>query len=127
MALFYTCRWNCSLDGSSRFFRRHQQQPLRAEREWLIVHSAKAFPLVTSLRSTSKIEKSRSSYSVKAKVKSRARESASRLFIAARIGAGALWHFWLYRGYLTEGRNVLERILLHRALRRSYGEWYGIA
>ena len=51
------------------------------------VHSAKAFPLVTSLRSISKIEKSRSSYSVKAKVKSRARESASRLFIAARIGA----------------------------------------
>ena len=36
--------------------------------------------------------------------------------IAARIGAGALWHFWLYRGYLTEGRNVLERIL------QQYGE-----
>jgi predicted ATPase/DNA-binding CsgD family transcriptional regulator len=28
----------------------------------------------------------------------------------ARIGA-AIWRFWLYRGYLTEGRNVLERIL----------------
>ncbi len=30
----------------------------------------------------------------------------------ARIGA-AIWHFWLYRGYLTEGRNMLERILKH--------------
>ena len=30
----------------------------------------------------------------------------------ARIGA-AIWRFWLYRGYLTEGRNVLERILQH--------------
>ena len=28
----------------------------------------------------------------------------------ARIAA-AIWRFWLYRGYLTEGRNVLERIL----------------
>lgn len=31
--------------------------------------------------------------------------------IAARIGGGAFWHFWLYRGYLTEGRTFLERIL----------------
>ncbi len=30
----------------------------------------------------------------------------------ACIGA-AIWHFWLYRGYLAEGRNVLERILQH--------------
>jgi predicted ATPase len=30
----------------------------------------------------------------------------------ARIGA-AIWRFWLYRGYLTEGRTVLERILQH--------------
>jgi non-specific serine/threonine protein kinase len=30
----------------------------------------------------------------------------------ARIGT-AIWHFWLYRGYLTEGRNMLERILKH--------------
>ena len=30
----------------------------------------------------------------------------------ARIGA-AIWHFWLYRGYLTEGRTMLERILQH--------------
>jgi predicted ATPase len=30
----------------------------------------------------------------------------------ARIGA-AIWRFWLYRGYLAEGRNVLERILKH--------------
>ncbi len=30
----------------------------------------------------------------------------------ARIGV-AIWHFWLYRGYLTEGRHMLERILKH--------------
>ena len=30
----------------------------------------------------------------------------------ARIGA-AIWRFWLYRGYLAEGRHVLERILKH--------------
>ena len=28
----------------------------------------------------------------------------------ARIGA-AIWRFWLYRGYVTEGRTMLERIL----------------
>lgn len=31
--------------------------------------------------------------------------------IAVHTCAGALWHFWLYRGYLTEGRTILERIL----------------
>lgn len=33
---------------------------------------------------------------------------------AARIGA-AIWHFWLYRGYLAEGCDVLERILAQLA------------
>jgi predicted ATPase/DNA-binding CsgD family transcriptional regulator len=43
--------------------------------------------------------------------------------IAARIGAGALWHFWLYRGYLTEGRNVLERILRQYVEQTSTRAW----
>jgi predicted ATPase/DNA-binding CsgD family transcriptional regulator len=29
---------------------------------------------------------------------------------AARIGA-AIWHFWLYQSYFSEGRNILERTL----------------
>ena len=36
-----------------------------------------------------------------------------------RIDA-AIWHFWLFRGYLTEGRNVLERILQHFSEQHLY-------
>jgi len=46
-----------------------------------------------------------------------------RVGIAARIGAGALWHFWLYRGYLTEGRNVLERILQQYVAQTATRAW----
>jgi non-specific serine/threonine protein kinase len=41
--------------------------------------------------------------------------------IAARIAGGAFWHFWLYRGYLTEGRTILERILAQFSERSSRG------
>jgi len=43
--------------------------------------------------------------------------------IAARIGGGAFWHFWLYRGYLTEGRTILERILTQFSERTSARAW----
>ncbi len=43
--------------------------------------------------------------------------------IAARIGGGAFWHFWLYRGYLTEGRTILERILAQLSERTSARAW----
>jgi hypothetical protein len=43
--------------------------------------------------------------------------------IAARIGGGAFWHFWLYRGYLTEGRTILERILAQYAEQTSTRAW----
>lgn len=43
--------------------------------------------------------------------------------IAARIGGGAFWHFWLYRGYLTEGRTILERILAQLSERTSTRAW----
>jgi predicted ATPase/DNA-binding CsgD family transcriptional regulator len=43
--------------------------------------------------------------------------------IAARIFGGAFWHFWLYRGYLTEGRTILERILAQYAEQTSTRAW----
>src|SRR5215472_7760213 len=43
--------------------------------------------------------------------------------IAARIGAGALWHFWHYRGYVTEGRTILERILTQYSEQTSERAW----
>jgi predicted ATPase/DNA-binding CsgD family transcriptional regulator len=43
--------------------------------------------------------------------------------IAARIGGGAFWHFWLYRGYLTEGRNILEPILRQYSAQTSTRAW----
>jgi non-specific serine/threonine protein kinase len=43
--------------------------------------------------------------------------------IAARIGGGAFWHFWLYRGYLTEGRNILEPILTQYSEQTSTRAW----
>ena len=43
--------------------------------------------------------------------------------IAARIGGGAFWHFWLYRGYLTEGRTILERILAQFSEQTSLRAW----
>ncbi len=43
--------------------------------------------------------------------------------IAAHIGAGTFWHFWLYRGYLTEGRTILERILAQYSELTSARAW----
>ena len=43
--------------------------------------------------------------------------------IAARIGGGTFWHFWLYRGYLTEGRTILERILAQLSERTTARAW----
>ncbi len=43
--------------------------------------------------------------------------------IAARVGGGALWHFWFYRGYLTEGRTILERILTQYSEQTSTRAW----
>lgn len=43
--------------------------------------------------------------------------------IAARIFGGAFWHFWLYRGYLTEGRTILERILAQFSERTPVRAW----
>jgi len=43
--------------------------------------------------------------------------------IAIRTGGGALWHFWLYRGYLTEGRTILERILTQFSEQTSARAW----
>ena len=43
--------------------------------------------------------------------------------IAARIFGGAFWHFWLYRGYLTEGRTILERILAQFSEQTSMRAW----
>jgi predicted ATPase/DNA-binding CsgD family transcriptional regulator len=43
--------------------------------------------------------------------------------ISAHIGAGAFWHFWLYRGYLTEGRTILERILAQYSEQTTARAW----
>jgi predicted ATPase/DNA-binding CsgD family transcriptional regulator len=43
--------------------------------------------------------------------------------IAARIGGGVFYHFWLYRGYRTEARNLLERILTQYAEQTSTRAW----
>ena len=43
--------------------------------------------------------------------------------IAARLGGGAFWHFWLYHGYLTEGRTILERILTQFSEQTSTRAW----
>lgn len=43
--------------------------------------------------------------------------------IAARIGGGVFYHFWLYRGYRTEGRTILERILTQYAEHTSARAW----
>jgi predicted ATPase/DNA-binding CsgD family transcriptional regulator len=44
------------------------------------------------------------------------RAALAWLFEQGEVGPGlrlgsSLWHFWVYRGYLAEGRNVFERIL----------------
>jgi predicted ATPase/DNA-binding CsgD family transcriptional regulator len=43
--------------------------------------------------------------------------------IPARIAGGVFYHFWLYRGYRTEGRTILERILTQYAEQTSTRAW----